>query len=197
MSWWKRLFGGGVPEQEGQSEATPATPAASGDAGAVREIIAWLDTIEIPSILYLEIEHDHDPEYLDAWFALGPWSDDGTSFEQIAHDGSGGMWMRWRYPGLVGPPPIVFLGSDGERGLVAPDLRAWVLQLGSGQSWDAYHDSWSPIDDDYEDELPVLRAAIHAQFGAVDMEPGATTAEARKAHPDFAAWVERIVAQGA
>ncbi|GAA1643081.1 hypothetical protein ACFQY4_31110 [Catellatospora bangladeshensis] len=102
---------------------------------------------------------------------------DGGALEMIAGDASGGAFL------LAGPPaasrPVVYAGSEGEGGLIAPDLRtalalvvglsslhdATSMPLGDGaalREWLAFADSeiredWPELDDD----RARLRAALN------------------------------------
>ncbi|MEQ1506168.1 MAG: hypothetical protein ABMB14_28305 [Myxococcota bacterium] len=59
------------------------------------------------------------------------WRRDGCALGYVAQDAGGSQVLTWRYPGLVGPEPVVFLG-DGTLGVVASDLQQFVRMLGAG-----------------------------------------------------------------
>ncbi|MGV9626065.1 SMI1/KNR4 family protein [Streptomyces sp. NPDC003487] len=96
-----------------------------------------------------------------AWLRLwtGNPEADGSAFRVFGKDGAGGLAAIWTVrPGL--PPdgrPVVFLGSEGECGLVAGNLSdlLWVLADGFGPREAAR----------YEDEERTARP--HAAFTAI------------------------------
>ena len=61
---------------------------------------------------------------------------DGDAYRVFGQDGTGGLVALWRVrPGRpLAEQPVVFLGSEGERGVVAPSLSdfLWVLADGLG-----------------------------------------------------------------
>jgi hypothetical protein len=82
-------------------------------------------------------------EFLDAedttdWFRSWTGNDevDGADFRVFGQDGTGGYAAFWlaREEQPLAEQPIVFLGSEGETGVVAGDLAAflWLVADGSG-----------------------------------------------------------------
>ncbi|MGW2515726.1 SMI1/KNR4 family protein [Streptomyces sp. NPDC001617] len=61
---------------------------------------------------------------------------DGDAYRVFGQDGTGGLVALWRVrPGRpLADQPVVFLGSEGERGVVAANLSdfLWVLAAGLG-----------------------------------------------------------------
>jgi hypothetical protein len=59
---------------------------------------------------------------------------DGSEFRMFGHDGSGGMAAFWlvRDGAPVERQPVVFLGSEGEVGVVAADLDSYLWLLADG-----------------------------------------------------------------
>ncbi len=80
------------------------------------------------------LSSDETSEWLKAW--TGNLSVDGAQFRVFGQDATGGYAALW----LVLPEkaleeqPVVFLGSEGERGVVAGNLDEylWLLAAGIG-----------------------------------------------------------------
>ncbi|WP_225626979.1 SMI1/KNR4 family protein [Streptomyces werraensis] len=112
---------------------------------------------------------------------------DGSALRIFGQDGSGGLAALWRArPGRpLAEQPVVFLGSEGECGVVAGNLSdfLWLLADGIGP-WEAV-----VLDEDTphpEGALPDL-AALHATTPR--REPRTIKAEAREEFPDFPSFV--------
>jgi hypothetical protein len=71
-------------------------------------------------------------QWWQAW--TGNPSLDGAEFRVFGQDGSGGMAAFWlvRAGEPVARQPVVFLGSEGEAGVVAQDLDAYLWLLADG-----------------------------------------------------------------
>ncbi|WP_344209451.1 hypothetical protein [Kribbella sancticallisti] len=71
-------------------------------------------------------------EWWRAW--TGNASLDGAEFLLFGRDGTGGMAAFWRVREgePLGHQPVVFLGSEGETGVVARDLNSYLWLLASG-----------------------------------------------------------------
>ncbi|MEU4652430.1 SMI1/KNR4 family protein [Streptomyces sp. NPDC023723] len=86
-------------------------------------------------------------DWLRSW--TGNPAVDGDAFRVFGRDGTGGyaaFWMLQEHQPLTGQP-VVFLGSEGETGVVARDLGAflWLLAGGYGP-WEAatsYEPGWT------------------------------------------------------
>ncbi|MEV0677388.1 SMI1/KNR4 family protein [Actinosynnema sp. NPDC050436] len=155
-----------------------------------------------------EVEFEHDTgmdfeprrEFLSAedtadW--IRAWTDNpvasGDDYLVFGQDGTGGYAAVWLVrPGAeVVDQPVVFLGSEGELGVVAGDLAGflWVLAGGVGP---------------YEaTEYPEEPGKPHAQLRAVAerFAPGRerpavdVVADARREFPDFADRITALVRQ--
>ncbi len=80
-------------------------------------------------------------ETADWWRAwTGNAELDGSEFRVFGQDGTGGLAAFWlvRQGEPIEEQPVVFLGSEGETGVVAQNLRAylWLLADGVGP-WEA------------------------------------------------------------
>jgi hypothetical protein len=122
---------------------------------------------------------------ISAWFQAWTGNDkvDGSEFRVFGQDGSGGYAAFW----LVNPSrdvldqPIVFLGSEGETGVVAANFQEYLWLLAGGIG---------PLEAlDY----PKLRGKPHSGFTAFaerhssagPLRPEEVVARARKAYPKF------------
>ncbi|MEU9150184.1 SMI1/KNR4 family protein [Streptomyces sp. NPDC048417] len=110
---------------------------------------------------------------------------DGDSFRVFGKDGSGGYAALW----LIRPDrplvdqPVVFLGSEGETGVVARDLGAflWLLAGGYGP-WEAatsYEPEWTPRHNHELTAVAERFAADHRQSAVAVIE------QATQEFPDF------------
>ena len=85
---------------------------------------------------YIPFDRFMPPDDVQEWLALwtGNADADGRQFLPFAKDGSGGLAAFWRHEPAAGidSMPIVLLGSEGERGVVAASLKDYVWLLASG-----------------------------------------------------------------
>ncbi|MCB9795502.1 MAG: hypothetical protein H6741_22580 [Alphaproteobacteria bacterium] len=142
-----------------------------------------------------EPDEEAAADTLDAWFRSPAWRGSGHRFVQIGQDGTGSLYCLWFYPGLVGEPPVIFFGSEGETDLVADSAADLARALASGFEWWPYERAWNPAEEEDEEvedagTLADMRAAVEARLGPWDEAPSAMHARALKRHPDFPAWVE-------
>lgn len=118
-----------------------------------------------------------------AWTGNGELS--GHDLRVFGQDGSGGYAAFWLVrPGRpLADQPVVFLGSEGETGVVAQDLASflWLLAGGFGP-WEAatsYEPDWTPHP---SSEL----AAVAERFAPDRRQAAATVIEQATAEfPDF------------
>lgn len=165
-----------------------------------------LDAIQFINQLYsdkiITWPIDYDPctpseqeltETLCLWFGGGSWSENGHSFFQFGQDGTGSMFLLWFYPALNTEPPVVFLGSEGERYLVASNITDFIKQLSSGHLFEDGH--WFNPELDEQDELDwdKLQNRVETFFGSIDTSPKALRDKAISHHPDFSEWVRSKV----
>jgi len=155
-----------------------------------------------------EVEHSEfelrDPAESDdditAW--LGALPSDGTRFIVFAQDGTGSLFCVWLRPGheSVETAPIVYLGSEGEVGVLGKDPAAFLEFIASGLTFDGHGGNFfDPLDD--EDDPAFIAEARERQAAAAAFvreqtgretlrHPDALKAEAEAAYPDLGAWVE-------
>lgn len=134
-----------------------------------------------PFMAFLSAEETTD--WFQAWTGNGELQ--GDDFRVFGQDGSGGYAALWLVrPGLpLTDQPVVFLGSEGETGVVARDLGdfLWLLADGFGP-WEAateYEPDWTPRP---SSEL----VAIAERFAPGQRRPGTSVIEQASAEfPDF------------
>lgn len=154
-----------------------------------------------------EVEHSEfelrDPaesdENIEAW--LGALPRDGTRFIVFAQDGTGSLFCSWLRPGQdsIEAAPVVYLGSEGELGVLGKDPAAFLEFIASGMTFDGHGGNFFDSLDDEEDEeflaegrerkaraLEFLRRQTGRETAR---HPDALRAEAEAAYPDLAAWI--------
>ncbi|MFI8303622.1 SMI1/KNR4 family protein [Streptomyces sp. NPDC085927] len=126
---------------------------------------------------------DGTTEWFRAWTGNGELN--GDAFRVFGQDGSGGYAAFWLVrPGrTTAGQPVVFLGSEGETGVVASDLNAflWLLADGYGP-WEAatpYEPDRGPRPDR---ELTAVAEQYAAPFRA---SAGSVMQQAAREFPDF------------
>lgn len=143
-----------------------------------------------------EFSETNDDELTEAfgyWFGGRRWATSGDTFVQFGQDGGGSMFLLWYYPDLNAPPPVVFLGSEGERCLIATNIDDFIRQLGSGHRF-SYGTWMEPLPNEIDELVRCeLRRAIHEKYGLGDEPPESFAEKARLAHPDFPRWVTSMV----
>ncbi len=127
-------------------------------------------------------------EWLRQW--TGNPELDGDAFRVFGQDGTGGLAALWRV--RTGRPlteqPVVFLGSEGETGVVAGNLSdfLWVLAEGIGPLESVLYDDHSPA--------PRRRPPRPGRPARHDPRRPARTliSEARSEFPAFAEYVDAL-----
>ncbi|MET9387976.1 SMI1/KNR4 family protein [Streptomyces sp. NPDC002928] len=134
-----------------------------------------------PFDAFLSAEETTD--WFRAWTGNGDV--DGDAFRVFGKDGSGGYAAFWliRPEPAVADQPVVFLGSEGETGVIARDLGdfLWLLAAGLGP-WEAA----TPYDSDRVPRPDVQLAAVAQRFAPDRRQSVATLVElAGREFPDF------------
>ncbi len=131
-------------------------------------------------------------EETNDWFRAWTGNEiaDGSCFRVSGQDGTGGYAAFWIiYPGRnILEQPIVFLGSEGERGIVACnfDSYLWLLAAGVGP----YEAIAYPTADRSSNEQFL---AFARENSSLEHMGGKTVLEeARNKHPDFADLIESL-----
>lgn len=135
-----------------------------------------------------------------AW--LGALPSDGTRLIVFGQDGTGSLYTLWLAPGHddVETAPVVYLGSEGELGVLGKDPAAFLEFVASGMTFDGHNGAFfdpleSDDDEDFATEEQARRAKVVEFVGqrvgkATLRHPDAVRAEAEAAHPGFTAWVD-------
>lgn len=128
-------------------------------------------------------------EWLRAW--TGNTAVDGDAFRVFGQDGTGGYAAFWlvREGKALTAQPIVFLGSEGEIGVVASSLAdfLWLLADGSGPL--EVTEGWEP-----PGPPPAGVDAIADRHAAGRRRTAAeVVAAARSEFPDFEATIDALV----
>ena len=166
----------------------------------IQDAIEFIDRLcEQNIITYLPIEYEpYYPsdeeliETIECWFGGTKWLENGDSFVQFGQDGTGSMFLLWFYPSLRIDPPVVFMGSEGESCLVAPNINDFIRQIASGQFF--FAGEWfEPEADEEELDWRRLKSIVEARLGKIEQNPSVISNRAAELHPDFEAWVEANV----
>lgn len=129
-----------------------------------------------------------DPEETTLWWRAwtGNPDADGTQFRVFGQDGTGGLAAFWMVrPGVaIEEQPVVFLGSEGAAGVVAPDLAGylWLLAEGVGPMEAVEHSGLARRPEPY-------LTAIAEAYAPTGQPAPAIIAAAQSEFPDFAAAV--------
>ena len=67
---------------------------------------------------------------LGMWFNNHGWNDDGRSVTSLGFDSMGGEFVHWGRPGA--DAVVVYFGSEGGFGVLAPSLVDWVRAIAQG-----------------------------------------------------------------
>lgn len=127
---------------------------------------------------------------VQSWFKAwtGNKEADGSKFLVFGQDGTGGYAAIWLAKEAVSPleQPIVFMGSEGEIGVVAKafDDYLWLLASGHGP----YEAVAYPDDNKAQNQTFTDFARTHARSRA--RLPSEILAEADAAYPNFKSWIE-------
>jgi hypothetical protein len=136
---------------------------------------------------------------IKAW--LGALPKDGTRFIVFAQDGMGSLFCLWLRPGHkdVETAPVVYLGSEGELGVLGKDPAAFLEFVASGMTFDGHGGSFfDPLESEDDEELVAERTArrkkvatwVKKQTGKKTLrQPDALRAEAEAAYPGLEDWI--------
>lgn len=139
---------------------------------------------------------------------LGALPRDGTRFVVFAQDGTGSLFCLWLRPGHddIDTAPVVYLGSEGELGVLGKDPAAFLEFVASGVTFDGHGGYFfDPLETEDDEELEAEVLARRAKVAKWVMQrtgkqalrkPEELRAEAEAAYPDLADWVTANVAHG-
>lgn len=134
----------------------------------------WLaaNTESISTFYELDFAFD---EVLDRETFFQYWIDDyvevGYEFISVAGDGSGGRYAVWYRPNQKGPPPLVFLGSEGEQEVIvrsAWDFPQYLAHMGSDYvDYVGDHPDWIRWSAEGKAGRAKYREALLKRFGKI------------------------------
>ncbi|MGW1158618.1 SMI1/KNR4 family protein [Streptomyces sp. NPDC002519] len=129
------------------------------------------------------VSAEETTDWFQAW--TGNKEVSGDAFRVFGMDGAGGYAAFWLVrPGSeLADQPVVFLGSEGETGVVARDLAdfLWILADGVGP-----REAMDPYDAGIVSRPNADLAAVAEQFAPERRRPAVTLASlAREEFPDF------------
>jgi hypothetical protein len=131
-------------------------------------------------------------EETTSWFRAwtGNEAADGSSFRVFGQDGTGGyaaIWVTQPDKDLLGQP-IVFLGSEGETGVVASDFDSYLWLLASGVG--PYEAVAYPDLDRIPNEQFIAFARENSSLEP--MEAKTILEQARGKYPDFVGQIDSL-----
>ena len=122
------------------------------------------------------------------WFRSPDWNPKGYRFVPVGQDGTGGVFAIWLCAGHV-DRPVVFFGSEGGHGVLAPSPEAFLALLAAapeieeypvpsqvhpGESWmlgeedgerdEEAHAAWEEFKRTVTPAVPRVPAALQAEF---------------------------------
>ena len=127
-----------------------------------------------------------------AWFKAwtGNAEVDGAQFRIFGQDGTGGYAALWlaRPTEPLENQPIVFLGSEGEKGVVALTVDEYLWLLASGRG------PYEAVAYDGEDGTPNAQFASFARANSKvdELQSSEVLARARSAYPDFTEYIDKF-----
>ena len=133
---------------------------------------------------FLPLEEVQD--WFKAW--TGNKEADGSKFLVFGKDGSGGFAAIWltNESAAVLDQPIVFMGFEGETGVVAKNFDDYLWLLASG------HGPYEAVayPDDSKAKSQIFAEFARANSGSTERAPSELLAAANAAYPAFKNWVE-------
>lgn len=131
---------------------------------------------------------DQTTNWFRAW--TGNAAADGSCFKVFGQDGTGGYAAFWiTHPDRhILEQPIVFLGSEGEKGVVASDFASYLWLLASGIG--PYEAVAYPIGDGSPHEQFLAFARENSSVAPIGGR--AVLEQARSKHPNFSDFVDSL-----
>jgi hypothetical protein len=130
------------------------------------------------------------PEETQSWFRAwtGNEQADGSKLLVFGQDGTGGYAAIWQIKeaSTLLDQPVVFLGSEGEKGVVARSFAEYLWLLASGHG--PFEAVAYPDDSKAANQTFTEFATAHTK--SASRTPSKLLAEADAAYPTFKSWVE-------
>lgn len=178
-----------------------------------REILDWLKTYsdEIFNVMDYRpsAESDEDlTDFLNAWFDSSQWQESGHQFKHLGDDPTGSQLALWIRPGEeTAQVPVVFFGSEGDRGVITRNLTSWAQLVAHAPEIDTDHNGTihcAPGFDNFlkdaaelgqntehmQDSYDKLRSATIEKFGPLP-EFAELRANLNELNAEFVVWVEK------
>ncbi len=146
-------------------------------------------------------------EYLKdtAWWEKDLSSYFEDQFIGFGEESDGSLYCLWYYPGLVGEPPVVYIGSDGNNFTIAPSIEDLIsLMIYNDEPYEFEtepNDIWEEIElDDYleylkEDEPERYQEILQMKQIASEtfqIRDYKTIMKDFKKHPKFNKFVDKL-----
>ena len=114
------------------------------------ELRAWLELHCMDVFAFMDYEptlssDDALAGTMDAWFGTDAWRATGHRFVDLGTEGSGSLFAAWIRPGAVEPFPVVLLGSEGGRGVLASSPARWAQLVAHAPLIDDCHEPASAV----------------------------------------------------
>ncbi len=177
------------------------------------ELQEWLEAHidEIFAFMDYEPTLNSEEEFVETmgyWFGRDDWNEPGYRFVHLGIDGMGSEFVAWIRPGVDGPAPVVYFGSEGGRGVLARSPKDWAMVLAHAPGIIEYAfgddpaqldvtSNWMLEDDDPEfaetarQKLASYRDAVIERFGELpDFEALANGLDELNA--EFCGWVDGV-----
>ncbi len=162
------------------------------DLPSVLKALHQLPSSDFGTIDYEPLDHFHSPQDNRTWFQAwtGNSEVDGAQFKVFAEDGTGGYTAFWlvRPGGSMDEQPIVFLGSEGARGVVARNLDEylWLLAGGVGPQEAVEHGGQGAR------PIAILTAFAKANSRVSPMSVDEVLRHSKASYPDFSAYIDGL-----
>jgi hypothetical protein len=150
------------------------------------------DELDFEGVDFEPFDEFLDPDDTTDWFRswTGNTAVDGDAFRVFGQDGTGGYAAFWlvREDQPLADQPIVFLGSEGEMGVVAADLSAflWLVADGSGPREAVEHPKRASR------PIPELSAVAEKYAGGARRSAREVIVQAKDEFPDFEEGIEEL-----
>jgi hypothetical protein len=158
-------------------------------------LIEW-DYDDGDGIDFEPFEHFLSPDETADWLQAWTGNDEvtGAEFLVFGQDGTGGYAALWliRPDAELAAQPVVFLGSEGETGVVARNLAdyLWLVAGGYGPLEAV---EYPPSDDTVRRDVPAARALAEREAPSARRSPRELLAAAQDEFPGFGELIEGLV----
>lgn len=153
----------------------------------LRELAEWVHGGRC-TVHDLEFYEAFNQEYRPSHWTRNPESDDALG--TFAQDGAGGQYALWFDAPGDGPRPVVKLGDDGDRVVLAVDALEFAWLVACGVEPIGVREGGAISSE--EPPSTALQQWVQSQAPArVFAEPEAVITQAMAAYPTFADWMQQ------